>query len=225
MPIAIDATAVSAAVPPAAAATAEPAAPGFAEALAAQSSQQAQAPAAAPTSSQGLPTVALGTMLSAFAGAPMDISELGAGPSAPALGELGAAGPTGGPTTATGAGAAILQAGERYLGVPYLWGGTDPATGLDCSGFVQQVFGDLGTSLPRVSADQSRSGVEVPGGLAAAQPGDLLFWRGTGGRPNHIGIYAGGGQMLDAPRSGEVVGYRDITRGEPDAVRRVNLPG
>lgn len=119
----------------------------------------------------------------------------------------------------SGPGAQVLTAGERYLGVPYRWGGTDPASGFDCSGFVQQVYADLGIRLPRVSVDQSRAGVAVPG-LAAAQPGDLVFWSGNGRRPNHIGIYAGEGRMLVAPRTGDVVRYQEITR-TPDAVRRI----
>lgn len=118
-----------------------------------------------------------------------------------------------------GPGRAILQAGERYLGVPYLWGGTDAATGFDCSGFVQQVFADLGVRLPRVSVDQARTGAPVSS-LDEARPGDLVFWHATGGRPNHIGIYAGDGQMLVAPRTGDVVRYQEITR-TPDAIRRV----
>lgn len=235
MPTAIDAAAANPAVAPPASGAAEAPAPGFAEALQAQQGGQAangtstsagaSEPAGAATSPfdpRALPTVALGTMLASFAGAPADpLPAVGGGNGGPGAVDGVAAAGTLASSGASGAGAAVLQAGEQYLGVPYLWGGTDPDVGLDCSGFVQQVFGDLGVSLPRVSIDQSRAGVEVPAGMDAAQPGDLLFWKGTGGRPNHIAIYAGNGQMLDAPRSGEVVGYRDITRGAPDNVRRV----
>ncbi len=119
-----------------------------------------------------------------------------------------------------GAGAAVLAAGEEYLGVPYKWGGTSPTTGFDCSGFVQRAFADIGVSLPRVSIDQSKEGTAVPGGLANAQPGDLLFWGGNNGRPNHIGIYAGDNKMLVAPSTGDVVRYQEVTR-TPDTVRRV----
>ena len=119
-----------------------------------------------------------------------------------------------------GAGAAVLAAGEQYLGVPYKWGGTSPTTGFDCSGFVQRAFADIGVSLPRVSIDQSKQGTEVPGGVANAQPGDLLFWSGSNGRPNHIAIYAGDNKMLVAPSTGDVVRYQEVTR-TPDAVRRV----
>jgi cell wall-associated NlpC family hydrolase len=56
--------------------------------------------------------------------------------------------------------------------------------------------------------------------MSPARPGDLVFWRGNGSRPNHIGIYAGNGQMLVAPRTGDVVRYQEIRR-PPDAIRRV----
>ncbi len=55
-------------------------------------------------------------------------------------------------------GGAIVADGERYLGVPYVWGGTDGKTGLDCSGLVQLTFKDLGISLPRTAAEQSQHG-------------------------------------------------------------------
>jgi peptidoglycan DL-endopeptidase CwlO len=121
---------------------------------------------------------------------------------------------------ASGRGAQAIQAASQYLGVPYKWGGTNPATGMDCSGFVQRAFADIGVSLPRVSIDQSRAGVAVPS-LAEAQPGDLVYWGGRGGRPNHIGIYLGNGQMMHAPRSGDVVKIDNVRSAPPDAIRRV----
>ena len=73
-------------------------------------------------------------------------------------------------------GEAVVAAAKKYLGVPYVWGGTDPAKGLDCSGLVQQVYEDLGYDLPRVSYQQAEAGRPVTGGLANAQPGDILAW-------------------------------------------------
>ena len=114
----------------------------------------------------------------------------------------------------------VIDAARAYLGVPYKWGGTDPASGLDCSGFVQIAFADIGVSLPRVSADQARAGEPVAS-LAEARPGDLVYWSGGGRRPNHIGIYLGDGKMLHAPRSGDVVKVDDVRTTAPTTIRRV----
>jgi cell wall-associated NlpC family hydrolase len=110
----------------------------------------------------------------------------------------------------------VVAAATRYLGVPYRWGGADPATGLDCSGFVQQVYDDLGIDLPRVSRDQATVGTAVPD-LASARAGDLI----TFGDPvDHIGIYIGNGRMIVAPHTGEVVRVEDV-RGDWTNIRRV----
>ena len=111
--------------------------------------------------------------------------------------------------------AAVAKAME-YQGIPYLWGGTDPNVGLDCSGFVQHVYRQLGIELPRVSRDQAKAGVEVPS-LAEARPGDLIAF----GTPvDHIAIYVGDGKIIHAPRTGEVVKITDIHR-TPTAIRRL----
>lgn len=82
------------------------------------------------------------------------------------------------------------------LGTPYRYGGTTPA-GLDCSGFVLQVFTPLGVSLPRVSADQARVGQPVE--ADALQPGDLVFFdTAGGGRISHVGIYLGADTFVSA---------------------------
>jgi hypothetical protein len=113
-------------------------------------------------------------------------------------------------------GAEVVASARRFLGVPYQWGGTNPATGLDCSGLVQKAYADLGISLPRVSRDQAKAGRPVAS-LAQAQPGDLIAF----GRPvDHIGIYVGDGKMLAAPRRGDVVKIQDVYR-TPTAIRRI----
>ncbi|HEY6795715.1 MAG TPA: NlpC/P60 family protein [Kineosporiaceae bacterium] len=111
-----------------------------------------------------------------------------------------------------------VAAASDYLGVPYLWGGTDPAKGLDCSGLTQLVYGKLGVRLPRVAADQAKAGVAVPS-LAQAHPGDLVFF---GSPAHHVGIVVGDGKMIDAPHSGAAVGIHDIAGYGPiSAIRRV----
>lgn len=127
-----------------------------------------------------------------------------------------------GSTTAAAspAAAAIVDQARNYLGVPYLWGGTDPTKGLDCSGFTQLVYRSQGIDLPRVSSQQATAGRAV-GSLAEAQPGDLLFFDYSPERPgiDHVGIYAGGGQMIAAPQPGDVVKLQSA--GQPTVIRRV----
>jgi cell wall-associated NlpC family hydrolase len=123
-------------------------------------------------------------------------------------------------SAATASESAIVAEAQKYLGVPYLWGGTDPAKGLDCSGFVQLVYGNLGISLPRVSSQQATAGRPVAS-LASARPGDLVFFDHDPSRPgiDHVGIYIGGGKMVAAPQPGEAVKVQDV--GNPVAIRRV----
>ena len=118
------------------------------------------------------------------------------------------------------AGTAVVEKAREYLGVPYLWGGTDPSTGLDCSGFTQLVYKSLGIDLPRVSSQQATAGKAVAS-LADARPGDLLFFDYSPDRPgiDHVGIYMGDGKMIAAPQPGDVVKVQSV--GQPTAIRRV----
>ena len=130
-----------------------------------------------------------------------------------------AAGLDGG-TPATASESAVVADAQRYLGVPYLWGGTDPAKGLDCSGLTQRVYADLGISLPRTAAQQATTGTPVAS-LADARPGDLVFFDNSSSRAgiDHVGVYIGGGQMIAAPTEGEKVKVQSV--GTPTAIRRV----
>jgi cell wall-associated NlpC family hydrolase len=101
--------------------------------------------------------------------------------------------------TALGAGhPAAAQIALRYLGVKYVWGGASP-DGFDCSGLVMYVYAQLGVQLPHFAAAQYALGQAVP--RDQLQPGDLVFFDGL----DHVGIYIGGGQMVHAPQTGDVV--------------------
>ncbi|RBY97528.1 NlpC/P60 family protein [Blastococcus sp. TF02-8] len=123
-------------------------------------------------------------------------------------------------TDGSPAGRAAAAKAAEYLGVPYLWGGTDPTKGLDCSGFTQLVYKSQGIDLPRVSAQQATAGRAVAS-LNEARPGDLLFFDYSPTRPgiDHVGIYVGNGKMIAAPQPGDVVKVQSA--GQPTVIRRV----
>ena len=123
-------------------------------------------------------------------------------------------------TASTASESAVVSEAQKYLGVPYLWGGTDPSKGLDCSGFTQLVFGNLGIDLPRVSSQQATAGRPVAS-IADARPGDLVFFDHSSSRAgiDHVGIYIGNGKMIAAPQPGESVKVQDV--GNPAVIRRV----
>jgi cell wall-associated NlpC family hydrolase len=115
----------------------------------------------------------------------------------------------------TGTGAAAVELAEKYLGVPYVWGGESP-DGFDCSGLVSFVYSNLGVGLPRTARDQQGVGNAVS--RDALRPGDLVFF---GDPAHHVGIYVGGGAMINAPYTGAVVRYDPIDRGSFSGGRRV----
>ncbi|WP_232525736.1 C40 family peptidase [Actinomyces sp. zg-332] len=104
----------------------------------------------------------------------------------------------------------IMGEATRYIGVPYVYGGTTPA-GFDCSGFVQYVYRQNGIELPRTSGAQASVGVPVS--LANARPGDIVSWG------YHSGIYAGNGTVLHASSPGAPLGYSPMWGGY--TIRRV----
>jgi cell wall-associated NlpC family hydrolase len=129
---------------------------------------------------------------------------------------LGALGGALGGSTSDAGGAAVVADAKKYLGIPYVWGGTNPKTGLDCSGLVQLVYKDMGISLPRVSYQQATAGRAVDG-LANAKPGDILAFNSP---VSHVAIYIGNNKMIEAPRPGTTVRISDVYK-TPAAIRRV----
>lgn len=101
---------------------------------------------------------------------------------------------------------AITQAALDLTGVDYLFGGEDPASGLDCSGLVRFVYAQYQLDVPRTVAEQYGAGRRI--GLGDVQAGDLLFFSTIGPGPTHVGIALGPsrpGQFVHAPGTGSVV--------------------
>jgi cell wall-associated NlpC family hydrolase len=108
---------------------------------------------------------------------------------------------------------------KSLIGVPYVWGHQDK-NGTDCSGLVYQVLNASGTKVPRVTAaEYGKMGSAVS--LAQAQPGDVVYFDEPGAT-DHVGIYVGNGQMIDAPYTGANVRIDKI--GNPTSIRRIGTP-
>lgn len=105
-------------------------------------------------------------------------------------------------------GSAVIAEASKYVGVPYVSGGSSPS-GFDCSGFVSYVYGKLGVSLPRTSGAYYNVGTRV----SSPQPGDIIV------SPGHLGIYAGPNLQIDAPRPGKTIQFRSIWQSNPVYVR------
>lgn len=100
-------------------------------------------------------------------------------------------------------GAIAARTAERFVGIPYRWGGENVVDGMDCSGFVRAVYNLCGLSIPRTSSDQYRAGDAVA--RQDLQDGDLVFFGASADKINHVGIYVGNGKFVHAPRRGEEI--------------------
>ena len=118
------------------------------------------------------------------------------------------------PPAASSRGGRIVEVAHQYLGVPYVWAGGSPS-GFDCSGLTQYVLAKVGIDVPHSSRLQFMSGTPVS--RAQLLPGDLVFF---GDPVHHVGIFAGGGQFIHAPYTGEVVRYSPFTRSDFVGARR-----
>ena len=113
----------------------------------------------------------------------------------------------------------IVNFACQFVGNPYVWGGTSLTNGADCSGFVQSVLKNFGIYVPRVSRDQAKSGSKVTSDTM--KPGDLVFYANSSGTINHVGMYIGNGQIVNAAsRKSGIRIYRWNYR-TPVAIRNV----
>ncbi len=102
-------------------------------------------------------------------------------------------------------GGGIVEIAQKYLGTPYKYGGNSPS-GFDCSGFTSYVYKRAGYKLPRATTAQysKLDPLRVP------KVGDLVFFRTSGNKVSHVGIYVGNYRFIHAPSSGKTVSYADI---------------
>lgn len=106
----------------------------------------------------------------------------------------------------SGLGAEIAAFAQKFVGNPYVWGGTSLTNGADCSGFVQSVYKSFGITIPRDSRSQC-AGAGYKVSLDALQAGDLIFYTNSSGVVNHVAMYIGNGKVVHAsdPRSGIII--------------------
>lgn len=119
-----------------------------------------------------------------------------------------------GPSVVSSLGRQIADYGLRFVGNPYVYGGTSLTNGADCSGFVMSVYQHFGISLPRTSGEQGRCGSAVDG-IANAVPGDLIWYSG------HIGIYIGNGQIVHASNAKDGIKFSSATCMKILSIRRI----
>ena len=100
-------------------------------------------------------------------------------------------------------GAIAARTAERFVGIPYRWGGENVVDGMDCSGFVRAVYNLCGLSIPRTSRDQYKAGETVV--KEDLKDGDLVFFGSSEDAINHVGIYVGGSRFVHAPKRGEEI--------------------
>jgi cell wall-associated NlpC family hydrolase len=156
----------------------------------------------------------INSVLGGAPGPPPSQTEPAAAPSTPAT-------PASVPQQSSGVAQTVIDAAKSALGQPYVWGGNDLGSGVDCSGLIQQAFKAAGIDLPRVSNEQARAGEAVP--VDQMQPGDILWWDyGAGSQvdgADHVALYLGTGKMIEALHRGEPVHIVDVRA--PSGVTRI----
>lgn len=100
---------------------------------------------------------------------------------------------------------------ERFVGIPYRWGGDTVVDGMDCSGFVRAVYNLCGVNIPRTSREQFKVGDVV--GKDELKDGDLVFFGASATEISHVGIFVGGGRFVHAPRRGDDIKISTMDEG------------
>jgi hypothetical protein len=100
-------------------------------------------------------------------------------------------------------GVLAARTAERFIGIPYRWGGNNVAEGMDCSGFVRAVYNLCGTTIPRTSREQFKTGHPVA--RSELRQGDLVFFGASTSQISHVGIFVGNGHFVHAPKRGDVI--------------------
>lgn len=106
----------------------------------------------------------------------------------------------------------LMRSAQRFIGVPYLWGGASADRGFDCSGLTMTVYQLSGFDLPRTSGEQFAAGNPVD--RASVAKGDLLFFSQGGGKVSHVGIYAGNDRFIHAPGRGKRIRMDVLSKGQ-----------
>lgn len=126
---------------------------------------------------------------------------------------------------ASGSRGALVKYAKQFLGMQYKWGGSNPSTSFDCSGFVQYVTGKYGVKLPRVSYAQVNSGKHIA--LNKLQPGDIVGWdnssRNNGA--DHVALYIGNGQIMEFYKTGKPSRIRKLGSNEGAIGVHLNYKG
>ena len=182
-------------------------------AKAAAAAAQPQAPAAAPVTPH--PSSAAPAAPAAPAAAPANVAAPPrGGGSIPVSEPAGPAAPPAPPPPSSRAGGAVAAA-MAQLGVPYVFAAASPGVAFDCSGLTKYAWGTVGVSLPHFAASQFSISPHVS--QADIQPGDLIFYYEPIG---HVGMYVGNGQLIHAPRTGDVVKISTVNWGKVVGISR-----
>ncbi|MEU2514708.1 peptidoglycan DD-metalloendopeptidase family protein [Streptomyces syringium] len=137
------------------------------------------------------------------------------------------AAPMSGTGNVTGRLGEVIQAARAALDTPYQWGGEcqppfQGGNGCDCSSLVKMAWSRAGVNLPRSTYEQVSEGSEVPS-VRDLQPGDLIFTGGSASAPEHVSMYIGGGEVIDAPHTGANVRIKPLSYWESQILRMKHL--